>query len=103
MLATDSLHWLHTVSTRLLTWFFPHKRKGRVAKDAAGVLPKFTGIAVHDFWEAYLSYNCSHAFCNAHLLRELIFLWEELDQNWAQEMITLLLEIRDQKGFRHRP
>ncbi len=94
MRAIGSLHWLHTASTALLTWFFPHKRRGTVAMDAAGVLPKFTGVAVHDFWESYQRYDCDHAFCNAHLLRELIFLWEELGQKWAQEMITLLLEIK---------
>jgi transposase len=29
--ATGSLHWLHTVSPRWLTWYFPHKRRGREA------------------------------------------------------------------------
>ena len=74
MRAVGSLHWLHTASTGVLTWLFPHKRRGSAAMDAAGVLPKFTGVAVHDFWESYLRYGCGHAFCNAHLLRELVFL-----------------------------
>lgn len=94
MRAIGSLHWLHSASTSLLTWFFPHKRRGSVAMDAAGVLPKFAGLAVHDFWESYLHYGCDHAFCNAHLLRELVFLWEEQGQKWAQQMISLLLEIK---------
>ena len=62
--------------------------------DAAGVLPEFNGRAVHDFWDSYLKYDCDHAFCNAHLLRELIFLWEEQKQAWAKEMIDHLLEIK---------
>lgn len=74
MRAVGSLHLLHTASTGVLTWLFPHKRRGSAAMDAAGVLPKFTGVAVHDFWESYLRYGCGHAFCNAHLLRELVFL-----------------------------
>ena len=92
--ASGSLHWLHTVSTRRLTWYFAHKRRGREAMDAADILPDFRGRAVHDFWSPYLKYDCDHAFCNAHLLRELIFLWEEQDQQWAKTMIDHLLAIK---------
>jgi transposase len=94
MRAVGSLHWLHTVSTRSLTWYFAHKRRGCEAMDAADILPDFRGRAVHDFWDSYLKYDCDHAFCNAHLLRELIFLWEEQDQKWAKTMIDHLLEIK---------
>jgi len=94
MRATGSLHWLHTVSTRWLTWYFAHKRRGREAMNAADILPDFRGRAVHDFWDSYLKYDCNHAFCNAHLLRELIFLWEEQDQKWAKPMIDHLLTIK---------
>ena len=92
--AAGTLHWLHTVSTEWLTWYFAHPRRGRVAMDAAGVLPDFKGRAVHDFWESYLRYDCRHAFCNAHLLRELTFLWEEQHQAWAKTMIEHLLAIK---------
>ena len=94
MRAVGSLHWLHTVSTEWLTWYFAHKKRGSEAMDAAGVLPEFNGRAVHDFWDSYLKYDCEHAFCNAHLLRELIFLWEEQKQAWAKEMIDHLLKIK---------
>ena len=92
--ATGSLHWLHTVSTHWLTWYFAHQRRGREAMDAADILPDFRGRAVHDFWSSYLKYDCDHAFCNAHLLRELIFLWEEQNQQWAKSMIDHLLAIK---------
>lgn len=91
--ATGSLHWLHTASTQWLTWFFAHTRRGCDAMDAADILPGFRGRAVHDFWRPYLQYDCDHAFCNAHLLRELIFLWEEQHQAWAKTMIDHLLAI----------
>ena len=94
MRAVGSLHWLHTVSTEWLTWYFAHKKRGSEAMDAAGVLPEFKGCAVHDFWNSYLNYDCDHAFCNAHLLRELIFLWEEHKQTWAKDMIDHLLKIK---------
>ena len=94
MRAIGSLHWLHTVSTRWLTWYFAHKRRGREAMNAADILPDFRGRAVHDFWDSYIKYDCNHAFCNAHLLRELIFLWEEQGQKWAKTMIDHLLTIK---------
>jgi transposase len=93
--AVGSLHWLHTVSTQFLTWYYAHKRRGREAMDAAGILPDYQGCAVHDFLESYLDYDCGHAFCNGHLLRELIFLWEEQEQKWAKGMIDHLLGIKD--------
>jgi len=67
--ATGSLHWLHTVSTRLLTWYYAHKRRGCEAMDAAGILADYRGRAVHDFWKSYFDYDCDHALCNGHLLR----------------------------------
>lgn len=94
MRAIGSLHWLHTVSTSFLTWYFAHAKRGREAMDAAGVLPDFKGRAVHDFWDPYQKYDCDHAFCNAHLLRELVFLWEEQKQAWAKIMIDHLLAIK---------
>jgi transposase len=93
--ATGSLHWLHTVSTRLLTWYYAHKRRGAEAMDAAGILSEYRGRAVHDFWKSYFDYDCDHALCNGHLLRELIFLWEEQSQKWAKAMIDHLLAIKE--------
>jgi len=93
--ATGSLHWLHTVSTRLLTWYYAHKRRGREAIDAAGILADYRGRAIHDCWKSYFDYDCDHGLCNGHLLRELIFLWEQQSQKWAKAMIDHLLVIKE--------
>jgi transposase len=91
--ATGSLHWLHTVSTRRLTWYYAHQRRGSEAMDA-GILADYRGCAVHDCWKPYFDYDCDHALCNSHLLRELIFLWEEQLQPWAKDMMNHLLAIK---------
>jgi len=65
-------HWLHSASTPQWTRLFFHRKRGTDAMNAMGVLPGFTGTAVHDAWAPYDTYKtASHALCNAHLLREL--------------------------------
>jgi transposase len=74
-LRTDGrLAWLHSASTSTDVLFSVHPKRGTTAMDAAGVLPRFTGIAVHDAWAPYDTYtHATHALCNAHVLRELIY------------------------------
>lgn len=63
--------------------------------DALGVLPAFRGRAVHDGLTSYGQYqDCTHALCNAHHLRELTFVEEQLKQGWAKDLKGLLLEIK---------
>lgn len=67
------LHWLHSVGTRRFTLLHVHRRRGRTAIDAFGVLPGYGGIAVHDAWAPYDTYlDARHVLCGAHLTRELI-------------------------------
>jgi len=54
------------------------------------ILPKFKGILCHDHWKPYYTYECTHALCNAHHLRELTRAWEQDGQNWANQMKGLL-------------
>lgn len=62
--------------------------------DKIGILPKITGVAIHDYWKPYMRYfKCKHALCNAHHLRELEFLYERGKNPWAKKMSDLLLDI----------
>jgi transposase len=45
---------------------------------------------VHDCWKPYWELDCVHALCNAHLLRELMFVHETTGQRWTQRMMGLL-------------
>src|SRR5512144_1770706 len=42
------LHWLHTARTEALTYYQIHAKRGAEAMDELGILPSYTGVAVHD-------------------------------------------------------
>lgn len=88
------LHWFHVMSTKYITLFKIHLKRGREAMDDIGVLPRYNGKSVHDFYSSYFLYECEHILCNAHLLRELIYEDEVMGQKWAKDMKKLLLKIK---------
>ncbi|WJK41331.1 IS66 family transposase [Solwaraspora sp. WMMA2056] len=68
------LAWPHSASTPTDVLLTVHRRRGTAAMDDAGVLPGYTGTAVHDAWAPYDTYtDAVHALCNAHVLRELVY------------------------------
>ncbi len=83
-------HWLHCVSNDDWTLYYPHEKRGTDAMNEMGVLPRFKGILCHDHWRPYYKYDCTHALCNAHHLRELTRAWEQDGQKWAKKLKNLL-------------
>lgn len=87
--------WLHVACTKEATFF--EVTPGRSFEDirSVGVLEGYTGRSVHDFLPAYLKFDGpTHGLCNAHHLRELTYIEEELGQAWAGEMKALLLHAK---------
>jgi transposase len=88
-------HWLHVASTKTGTVYSIHEKRGKEAMDDMGILPRFRGTAIHDHWKSYLNYAlCAHAECNQHILRSLLYLYEDLNQDFAGETAALLLRIK---------
>ncbi len=88
------LHWIHVACTDTWTLFHLDAKRGKTAMDAAGILPSFAGVAVHDGLAAYRRYEqASHGLCNAHHLRELAGMAELTGQAWTTELAELLVEL----------
>jgi transposase len=88
-----TLNWLHVATTATAAHYSVHPLRGHGAMDAAGVLPGFRGVAVHDHWKPYWHYGgCAHALCNAHHLRELRYCEEATGHCWPAALRRLLVE-----------
>jgi len=91
----QKLHWVHVASTERVTCYHLDPKRGQEAIDRAGILPQRTGVSQHDDWKPYYKYTeAAHAACNAHHLRELLFLEERYPQAWQEPMRHLLLDIK---------
>lgn len=78
-------HWIHVLSNLYLTClWYSAKRKC--------TLSNIKGIFIHDHFKSYLKLEdpeLIHAFCNGHILRELLALATYDKEKWAEEMSEL--------------
>jgi transposase len=90
------LQWLHSASTEHATFYAIHPKRGSDAIDAIDILPKRRGWSIHDAWKPYFNYpETKHGLCNAHLVRELVFLIEHYSQAWAKDFLSLLTNMKE--------
>jgi len=83
--------WLHVCSTETHTYYYWSQYRGQQAHQDDGLLPQYQGILMHDAYSSYFALECQHALCNAHLLRDLLALYEA-DPNplWPHHLRRLL-------------
>ena len=90
--------WVHVARTDAFTHLAYDSRRGKDAMQEVGILPRLRGTLAHDGYLSYTRFEqCRHALCNAHLLRELVFV-EETDPAqgvWTKPLSKLLLEIKE--------
>lgn len=87
-------YWEHVTSTATLTHYQVEKSRGQAALEAIGILSVFKGISIHDAWGSYFLYECEHAICLVHILRDLVFQAEEQGMVWAADLKELLLDMK---------
>lgn len=86
--------WLHAATSSSWSLFCASSTRGREAVETIGILPNFKGVLVHDHWATYFKYDCTHAMCCAHLVRELTRVVEEDGHSWASAMIAHLYQMK---------
>jgi transposase len=90
--------WIHVARTDELTHLAYDSRRGQAAMQEIGILPQFRGTLVRDGYLSYTRFeHCRHSLCNAHLLRELVFVGESdpKQEVWTKPLAKLLLEITE--------
>nr|QEO74502.1 hypothetical protein [uncultured bacterium] len=90
--------WVHVARTDELTHLAYDSRRGCEAMRDVGILPRLRGTLVRDGYLSYTRFEaCRHSLCNAHLLRELLFVGEsEPTQGvWTKPLASLLLEMKE--------
>jgi transposase len=80
------LQWLHTTSSLCFTFYRAGEKRGDIPRNLKG------GVVVHDHFKPYNGLvEVIHAFCNAHILRELQSLIAFDKEPWAAAMRDMLL------------
>lgn len=88
--------WFHVFSNGKATYYYYHKSRGNQADVEKGLLRIFTGTLVHDHMKGLYRFQCDDAECNAHILRYLTFTIEKYKRKWAQDLMDLLLKIKNE-------
>lgn len=87
--------YMHVARTEQLTHYAYDERRGKAAMDEIGILPHFRGTLVRDGFSSYQWYGqCRHSLCNAHLLRDLVFVAE--GQSRAESLDRTAFEVAPQ-------
>ena len=93
-----ALHWVHCARTGKYTLITCHPKRGKAGMDAAGILDRFRGVAVHDAWAPYDTYlDITHQLCCAHALRELTAVAETAPEDtwcWASQAADALVAMQ---------
>lgn len=89
-------HWVHTLTTNLLTLLVVHPKRGQEALRDIGVVPGYAGTIVHDGWAPYdIFEGATHAQCGVHLVRHLKGVAATVEYaEWAGQMIEVLLDAK---------
>jgi len=93
------LNWMHLASTELLSFFGYHQKRGKEAINDFNIIPLYNGNLVHDRFSPYFSYDCEHSLCNAHILRELLYLWESKQIRWVKDLSNLLVNVHHKEKY----
>lgn len=91
--------WIHGASTPLFTCLNLSRIRGYGGMAEVNVITRVKGTIIHDCWAPYWRITgVRHALCNAHILRELNGVIENMpDHRWAPMFVELLIGMKEAK------
>jgi transposase len=89
--------WMHVISNKTISFFAHHLKRGKQAMNDIGLLEIYKGTLIHDRFSSYFSYQCQHSLCNAHILRDLTYVEQCFDAQWAKQIKALLIRAKKHK------
>jgi transposase len=90
--------WFWTWQSKLVTFVVFSKNRGTATIDTNFSQGFHDAVLVHDCWASHFQTQCkTHQLCIAHLLRELIFLEQRFESNWATNFKRTLYEALELK------
>jgi len=91
-------NWFWTWQSKLSTYVVFSKNRGIATIQTNFPKGFHDAVLVHDCWASHFHTQCkNHQLCIAHLLRELIFLEQRFESNWATNFKRLLYEALELK------
>lgn len=91
-------NWFWTWQSKFATYVVFSKNRGIDTIKANFPKGFKDTILVHDCWASHFQTQCkTHQLCSAHLLRELIFLEQRFESNWATNFKRMLLDALELK------
>ena len=90
--------WFWTWQSKFATFVVFSKNRGTATIDTNFSQGFHDAVLVHDCWASHFKTQCkTHQLCIAHLLRELIFLEQRFESNWATNFKRTLYEALELK------
>lgn len=85
--------WFWTWQSKLATYVVFSGNRGIATINANFEAGFKDAVLIHDCWSSHFKTKCkTHQLCVAHLLRELIYLEERFESNWATNFKRMLCE-----------
>jgi transposase len=90
--------WFWTWQSKLVTFIVFSKNRGTATIDTNFTDGFYNAVLVHDCWASHFLTQCkTHQLCIAHLLRELVFLEQRFQSNWATDFKKIVYEALELK------
>lgn len=92
--------WTHVMTNERGAVFETTEKRKDTEDGPIGKLQEYEGVLMHDHYKPYYELECTHAECNAHILRYLQAGVDNYGSEGCRQMIELMKEMQHEKKER---